>query len=67
MEASYKRIMKQGSIFKDIFRLVVRLAGLFFLCVGLKDLVVQTFMALTRGKGAGVAGILITLLPVVFR
>jgi len=53
-------------LFKEIFRLAVRLAGLFFLCVGLKDLVVQTFMALTQSHGTSVINILTMFLPVCF-
>ena len=58
--------MKPRDIFKDIFRLAVRLAGLFFLCVGLKDLLVQTYISLTQLRGAGPVTILTTFLPVVF-
>lgn len=58
--------METKHIFKEIFRLAVRLAGLFFLCVGLKDLVVQTFMTLTQGQTTNWLGVLFTFLPVAF-
>ena len=58
--------MKQNDIFKDIFRLAVRLAGLFFLCIGLKDLVVQTFITLPQLRGANLINIIAIFLPVGF-
>jgi hypothetical protein len=58
--------MKETNIFKDIFRLAVRLAGLFFLCIGLKDLVVQTFMVLAQARGTPLINIVTNFLPVAF-
>jgi hypothetical protein len=58
--------MKPKNIFREIFQLAVRLVGLFFLCLGLKDLFVQTFTALTQLRGASLANIVVTFLPVVF-
>ena len=59
-------IIIKKDLFKEIFRLAVRLAGLFFLCVGLKDLVVQTFMALTQAHGTTLINALTLFLPVAF-
>jgi hypothetical protein len=58
--------MKPKNIFREIFQLAVRLVGLFFLCLGLKDLFVQTFMALTQLRGASMVNIVSTFLPVGF-
>jgi len=58
--------MKQGDIFKEIFQLAVRLTGLFFLCIGLKDLVVQTFITLPQLRGASPVNIVAIFLPVGF-
>ena len=58
--------MKTPNLFQEIFRLAVRLAGLFFLCVGLKDLVVQTFMALAQAHGTSLINLLTNFLPVGF-
>jgi hypothetical protein len=58
--------MKETNIFKDIFRLAVRLTGLFFLCIGLKDLVVQTFMVLAQARGTSLINFAGNFLPVAF-
>ncbi len=58
--------MKPKNIFREIFQLAVRLVGLFFLCLGLKDLFVQIFMALTQLRGASMVNIVSTFLPVGF-
>ena len=58
--------MKETQLFKEIFRLAVRLAGLFFFCIGLKDLVVQTFMALAQAHGPNVINVVTNFLPVGF-
>ncbi len=58
--------MKESNIFKEIFRLAVRLTGLFFLCIGLKDLVVQTFMVLAQARGTPLINIVSNFLPVAF-
>jgi len=58
--------MKDINLYKEIFRLAVRLTGLFFLCIGLKDLVVQTFMVLAQARGTPLINILSNFLPVAF-
>ena len=58
--------MKETNLYQEIFRLAVRLTGLFFLCIGLKDLVVQTFMVLVQLRGTPLSNILSNFLPVVF-
>ena len=58
--------MKETHLYKEIFRLAVRLTGLFFLCIGLKDLVVQTFLALAQTRGTPGFNIATNILPVVF-
>lgn len=58
--------MKPTNIFKEIFRLAVRLVGLFFLCLGMKDLFLQTFVALTQLRGASLVNIISTFLPACF-
>ena len=58
--------MKDPNTFKEIFRLAVRLTGLFFLCIGLKDLVVQTFMTLAQARGTPLVNIITNFLPVAF-
>jgi hypothetical protein len=58
--------MKDTSIYSELFRLAVRLAGLFFLCIGLKDLVVQTFFVLAQARGTSAFNLLSNCLPVVF-
>ena len=56
--------MKDTNLYKEIFRLAVRLTGLFFLCIGLKDLVVQTFMVLAQARGTPLINIVSNFLPV---
>ena len=51
---------------KDIFILAVRLLGLYFLYVGLKDLDVSALMDVTVIKGDNAEDIISTALPVVF-
>jgi len=58
--------MKETNIYKEIFRLAVRLTGLLFLCIGLKDLVVQTFMVLAQARGTPLINIVSNFLPVAF-
>jgi hypothetical protein len=58
--------MNETNIYKEIFRLAVRLTGLFFLCIGLKDLVVQTFMVLAQARGTPLINIVSNFLPVAF-
>ena len=58
--------MKDTNLYKEIFRLAVRLTGLFFLCIGLKDLVVQTFMVLAQARGTPLINIVSNFLPVAF-
>jgi len=58
--------MKETNLYKEIFRLAVRLTGLFFLCIGLKDLVVQTFMVLAQARGTPLINIVSNFLPVAF-
>jgi len=58
--------MKETNLYKEIFRLAVRLTGLFFLCIGLKDLVVQTFMVLAQVRGTPLINIVSNFLPVAF-
>jgi hypothetical protein len=58
--------MKPTNIFKEIFRLAVRLVGLFFLCIGMKDLFLQTFVALTQLRGASLVNIISTFIPACF-
>jgi len=58
--------MKDTNLYKEIFRLAVRLTGLFFLCIGLKDLVVQTFMELAQARGTPLINIVSNFLPVAF-
>ena len=58
--------MKDTNLYKEIFRLAVRLTGLFFLCIGLKDLVVQTFMLLAQARGTPLINIVSNFLPVAF-
>ena len=58
--------MKESKIYQEIFRLAVRLTGLFFLCIGLKDLVVQTFLVLAQARGTPMINIVTNLLPVAF-
>ena len=58
--------MKPTNIFKEIFRLVVRLVGLFFLCIGMKDFFLQTLVALTQLRGASLVNIISTFLPTCF-
>ncbi len=58
--------MKESKIYQEIFRLAVRLTGLFFLCIGLKDLVVQTFMVLAQARGTPLINIVSNFLPVAF-
>ena len=58
--------MKETNLYKEIFRLAVRLTGLFFLCIGLKDLVVQTFMELAQARGTPLINIVSNFLPVAF-
>ena len=58
--------MKNTNLYKEIFRLAVRLTGLFFLCIGLKDLVVQTFMVLAQARGTPMINIVTNFLPVAF-
>ncbi len=58
--------MKETNIYKEIFRLAVRLTGLFFLCIGLKDLVVQSFMVLAQARSTPLINIVTNFLPVAF-
>jgi len=58
--------MKDTNLYKEIFRLAVRLTGLLFLCIGLKDLVVQTFMVLAQARGTPLINIVSNFLPVAF-
>jgi hypothetical protein len=58
--------MKQKDIFKEIFSLAIRLLGLYFLFVGLKDLDVQTLMDVATLKGDSLEDIISAILPVVF-
>ena len=58
--------MNNRDLFKDIFRLAVRLLGLFFIYVGLKDLDVPALMDVTIIKGDNLDDLISTLLPVVF-
>ena len=58
--------MKDTNLYKEIFRLAVRLTGFFFLCIGLKDLVVQTFMVLAQARGTPLINIVSNFLPVAF-
>jgi len=58
--------MKDTNLYKEIFRLAVRLTGLFFFCIGLKDLVVQTFMVLAQARGTPLINIVSNFLPVAF-
>jgi len=58
--------MKQRDIFKEIFSLAVRLLGLYFLFVGLKDLDVQTLMDVATLKDDSLEDIISAILPVVF-
>jgi hypothetical protein len=58
--------MKETNIYKEIFRLAVRLTGLLFLCIGLKDLVVQTFMVLAQARSTPAINIITNFLPVAF-
>ena len=51
---------------KDLFILAVRLLGLYFIYVGLKDLDVPAFTDVTILKGDDVNDVISTLLPVVF-
>lgn len=51
---------------KDIFILAVRLLGLYFLYIGLKDLDVPALMDVTVIKGDNSDDIISTALPVVF-
>ncbi len=51
---------------KDLFILAVRLLGLYFIYVGLKDLDVPAFTDVTILKGDDANDIISTLLPVVF-
>jgi len=58
--------MKENNLYQEIFRLAVRLTGLFFLCIGLKDLVVQTFLILAQARGTPLLNIVSNFLPVGF-
>ena len=58
--------MKQRDIFKEIFSLAVRLLGLYFLFVGLKDLDVQTLMDVATLKDDSLEDIISAIIPVVF-
>jgi|GEM_PF-1224653 hypothetical protein len=58
--------MKDTKIYQELFRLAVRLTGLFFLCIGLKDLVVQSFMVLAQARGTPLINIVSNFLPVAF-
>jgi len=58
--------MNNRDLFKDLFRLAVRLLGLFFLYVGLKDLDVPALMDVTIIKGDNWDDLISTLLPVGF-
>ena len=51
---------------KDLFILAVRLLGLYFIYVGLKDLDVPAFTDVTILKGDDANDVISTLLPVVF-
>lgn len=51
---------------KDLFILAVRLLGLYFFYVGLKDLDVPALMDVTIIKGDNLDDLISTLLPVVF-
>jgi len=56
--------MKRKDIFKDIFSLVVRILGLVFLCLGLKD--VPAILDVPTILNGDKVEILSTMLPVVF-
>jgi hypothetical protein len=59
-----QQIMKRRDIFKDIFSLAVRILGLVFLCLGLKD--VPAVLDVPTILNGDKVEILSTLLPVVF-
>lgn len=58
--------MNSKNLFKDIFILAIRLLGLYFFYIGLKDLDVPAFMDLTVLKGDNLDDVISTLLPVIF-
>jgi hypothetical protein len=58
--------MKPKDIFKDIFSLAVRLLGLYFLFVAVKDLDVPTLMDVATLKGDKLEDIINVILPAVF-
>ena len=58
--------MKPKDICKDVFSLAVRLLGLYFLCLGLKDLNVPALMDMTIIKGDNMNDVFSAALSVVF-
>ena len=59
-----QQIMKRRDIFRDIFSLMVRILGLVFLCLGLKD--VPAVLDVPTILNGDKVEILSTLLPVMF-
>lgn len=61
-----RETLKRGDIFKAIFSLGVKLAGLYFLCIGLKGMEAPAFMDLTTIRCDNLSDVISALIPVVF-
>jgi len=58
--------LKSGELFKDIFGIGVKLAGLYFFCIGLKDMEAPAFMDVTTIKCDNLNDVISASIPVVF-